>query len=342
MDKIFSGVQPTGNLHIGNYLGAIKNFVELQNNKKAECFYCVVDLHAITVWQDPSDLKKEIMETAAVFLAAGIDTKKRIIFNQSKVTFHSELAWILNCICRIGWLNRMTQFKEKAGKNREKVSVGLYNYPVLMAADILAYKSNYVPVGEDQKQHLELARDIAQKFNYDYNISFFPEVKPLIFGKATRVMSLRNGASKMSKSDISDYSRINLTDNADLIYNKIKKAKTDSSEIMGTEVLDENSKIKSLVLSSRPEAVNLLNIYSALAEIEINEALVKFQGKDFRFLKECLSEILIEKIVPLGIKIKEMLEDKNYILETLNNGAERARVEAEKNLKEIKEIIGFI
>ncbi len=342
MDKIFSGVQPTGNLHIGNYLGAIKNFVELQNNGKARCFYCVVDLHAITVWQDPINLKKEIMETAAVFLAAGIDPKKSIIFNQSKVLFHSELAWILNCICRIGWLNRMTQFKEKAGKNREKVSVGLYNYPVLMAADILAYKSNYVPVGEDQKQHLELARDIAQKFNYDYSVNFFPEIKPLIFGKATRVMSLRNGNSKMSKSDISDYSRINLTDSADLIYNKIKKAKTDSNEIMGIEALDENGNIKSEILYSRPEAVNLLNIYSALADIEIKETLQNFQGKEFRYLKDSISEILVEVIVPLGNKIKDMLEDKTYILDILNDGAEKARGDAEKNLKEIKEIIGFI
>ena len=312
MDKIFSGVQPTGNLHIGNYLGAIKNFVELQNNGKARCFYCVVDLHAITVWQDPINLRKEIMETAAVFLAAGIDPKKSIIFNQSKVLFHSELAWILNCICRIGWLNRMTQF-------REKVSVGLYNYPVLMAADILAYKSNYVPVGEDQKQHLELARDIAQKFNYDYSVNFFPEIKPLILGKATRIMSLRNGNSKMSKSEISDYSRINLTDSADLIYNKIKKAKTDNNEIMGIEALDENGNIKSEILSSRPEVVNLLNIYSALSNTEIKETLQNFQGKEFRYLKDSISEILVEVIVPLGNKIKEMLEDKTYILDILNN-----------------------
>ena len=341
MDKIFSGVQPTGNLHIGNYLGAIKNFVELQKNANYFCLYCVVDLHAITVWQDPIKLKKEIMETTATFLAAGIDPEKSIIFNQSKVSYHAELSWILNCVCRIGWLNRMTQFKEKAGKNRENVSVGLYTYPVLMAADVLAYKSNAVPVGEDQKQHLELARDIAKKFNHDFKVEFFPDIKPLIFGKATRVMSLRNGNAKMSKSDISDFSRINLQDDVDLINKKIKKAKTDSDEVMGVEALDDTGKIKKEVLLARPEAVNLINIYGATTDMDIKETLENFGGKDFRYLKENLSEVLIDKILPIGTKIKEILKDKEYLLNVLKNGAERANEEASTNLKKVKEIIGL-
>ena len=257
MDCIFSGVQPTGNLHIGNYLGAIKNFVQIQKRENiSKSYYCVVDLHAITVWQNPDQLKKDTLETAASFLAAGVEPEKSIIFNQSRVSTHAELAWILNCICRIGWLNRMTQFKEKAGKNREKASVGLYAYPVLMASDILSYKSNLVPVGDDQKQHLELARDIANKFNYDYKVDYFPEIKPLIFGSATRVMSLRNGEKKMSKSDESDFSRINLVDDTDTISNKIKKAKTDSDSIMGLESLDSDGEFNKNIIVQRPEAVN--------------------------------------------------------------------------------------
>ena len=343
MDKIFSGVQPTGNLHIGNYLGAIKNFVELQNkDESAIAYYCVVDLHAITVWQEPEKLKKEILETTAVFIASGIDPNRSIIFNQSKVEYHAELSWIFNCICRVGWLNRMTQFKEKAGKNRENVSVGLYTYPVLMAADILAYKSNLVPVGEDQKQHLELARDIAQKFNHDYRVEFFPDIKPLIFGKATRVMSLRNGNAKMSKSDDSDYSRINLLDEPDMIHNKIKKAKTDSQAIMGEEALDEDKKVKHDILSSRPEAINLLQIYSAITDKDIRETLNLFSGKEFRLLKESLSEALIEKIVPIGNEVKKMLSDAKFLEEVLNLGSEKAREEAKKNLLDIKKTVGLI
>ena len=343
MDRIFSGVQPTGNLHIGNYLGAIKNFVELQNNtKQSTCYYCVVDLHAITVWQEPAKLKKDTLETVACFIAAGIDPKKSIIFNQSKVSTHSELAWILNCVCRMGWLNRMTQFKEKAGKNRENVSVGLFAYPVLMASDILAYKSNKVPVGEDQKQHLELARDIAKKFNNDFEVDFFPEVEPLIFGGATRVMSLRNGLNKMSKSDISDYSRINIMDSKDLIVNKIKKAKTDSSVIMGEEVLDESGKFSKEIISQRPEACNLLQIYSAISGASVTETLKSFEGKEFRVLKEVLAETLIQKIFPIGYEVRKMLNEENYLIRVLEEGAQKAKEQAEENLKELKNIIGFI
>ena len=330
-------------MHIGNYLGAIKNFVELQNkNDDIISYYCVVDLHAITVWQDPDKLRKETLETTAVFLAAGIEPKKSIIFNQSKVEAHAELAWILNCICRMGWLNRMTQFKEKAGKNKENVSLGLYSYPVLMAADILAYKSNLVPVGEDQKQHLELARDIAKKFNYDYKLDFFPDIKPLILGNATRVMSLRNGNSKMSKSDVSDFSRINLLDDADTIQNKIKKAKTDSYEIMGQESIDDNGNIKESVVLERAEAVNLIQIYTALSDQGLKKTLNLFAGKEFRVFKEDLADIIIDKIVPIGNEVKKMLDDKIFLLKVLEEGAEVARVEARKNLKDIKKIIGFI
>ena len=343
MNKVFSGVQPTGNLHIGNYLGAIKNFVDLQNNHSdISHYYCVVDLHAITVWQDPEKLRKETLETTAIFLASGIDPKKSIIFNQSKVEGHTELAWVLNCICRIGWLNRMTQFKEKAGKNKENVSLGLYSYPVLMAADILAYKSNLVPVGEDQKQHLELVRDIAKKFNHDYKVNFFPDIKPLILGRATRVMSLRNGNSKMSKSDISDFSRINLLDDPDTIQNKIKKAKTDSFEIMGQDCIGDDGNIKESVLLERPEAANLIQIYAALSNQDLSEALGFLGGKEFRILKEKLIDILIAKIAPIGNEVKKMLNDKIFLHKVLEEGAEAARTESTNNLKDIKKIIGFI
>ena len=342
MDCIFSGVQPTGNLHIGNYLGAIQNFVQIQKRENiSRSYYCVVDLHAITVWQNPDQLKKDTLETAASFLAAGVDPEKSIIFNQSRVSTHAELAWILNCICRIGWLNRMTQFKEKAGKNREKASVGLYAYPVLMASDILSYKSNLVPVGDDQKQHLELARDIANKFNYDYKVDYFPEIKPLIFGSATRVMSLRNGEKKMSKSDESDFSRINLVDDTDTISNKIKKAKTDSDSIMGLESLDSNGEFNKNIIVQRPEAVNLLNIFCSIENISKQKALELFSGKNFSSLKDALSESLISKIVPIGKEMKKMLYDKKYLESVLNEGAEAAEEDARKNLLQIKNIIGF-
>ena len=342
MDCIFSGVQPTGNLHLGNYLGAIQNFVQIQKRENiSRSYYCVVDLHAITVWQNPDQLKKDTLETAASFLAAGVDPEKSIIFNQSRVSTHAELAWILNCICRIGWLNRMTQFKEKAGKNREKASVGLYAYPVLMASDILSYKSNLVPVGDDQKQHLELARDIANKFNYDYKVDYFPEIKPLIFGSATRVMSLRNGEKKMSKSDESDFSRINLVDDTDTISNKIKKAKTDSDSIMGLESLDSDGEFNKNIIVQRPEAVNLLNIFCSIENISKQKALELFSGKNFSSLKDALSESLISKIVPIGKEMKKMLYDKKYLESVLNKGAEAAEEAAKKNLLQIKNIIGF-
>jgi tryptophanyl-tRNA synthetase len=294
--KIFSGVQPTGNLHLGNYLGAIKNFVKLQNEKENECIFCVVDLHAITVKQDPKELKKNIRETAATFIASGIDPSKSIIFNQSMVSAHSEATWILSCVSRIGWLNRMTQFKEKAGKDKEKASIGLYSYPVLMAADILLYDATHVPVGDDQKQHLELCRDIAQKFNNDFDVTNFLKVpEPLIQKKFSRIMSLRDGLKKMSKSDPSDFSRINLTDNRDEILNKIKKAKTDP--------LPLPSAVKDL--NERPEAENLLGIYSSLKNQNLEKSIIEFKGKNFSEFKDKLSETLIETIDPISREIKK-------------------------------------
>ena len=327
---VFSGVQPTGSLHLGNYLGALKNFVDLQKNN--ECIYCVVDLHAITVFQDPKQLRDNILETTAAFLASGLDHKKSIIFNQSSVSGHAELAWILNCVARIGWLNRMTQFKDKAGKDREKASVGLYIYPNLMAADILLYKSTHVPVGADQKQHLELCRDIAQRFNNDFKKNIFPIPEPLIQKNISRVMSLRDGTKKMSKSDESSYSRIDLKDSADEIVKKIKKAKSDSLPI--PESLSE--------LDSKPEALNLLNIYSDLNKSTLEKTLNEMKGKDYSYLKNKLSEILIEIICPIGKKITQFLDDKNFLEKVINEGSEKANKIAQKNLKEIKNIVGFL
>ena len=334
MDKkklVFSGVQPTGNLHLGNYLGALRNFVALQH--KADCIYCVVDLHAITTFQNPKDLKNNILETTAVFLASGIDEKKNIIFNQSSVRGHTELAWILSCTSRMGWLNRMTQFKEKAGKDKEKASVGLYIYPNLMAADILLYKATHVPVGADQKQHLELSRDIAQKFNKDYNLKeFFPIPEPLIPKNISRIMSLRDGTKKMSKSEESDYSRINLKDSPEEIVKKIKKAKTDTDPIP-YEIKD---------LENRPEALNLINIYSELKGSNLEETLIKLAGKDFSTFKPMLSEIIIETICPIGKKIKDLLKDQTYLKAVIQKGKEKANLKAEENLKKIREIVGLV
>jgi tryptophanyl-tRNA synthetase len=327
---VFSGVQPTGSLHLGNYLGALKNFVDLQKNN--ECIYCVVDLHAITVFQDPRELRDNILETTAAFLASGLDHKKSIIFNQSSVSGHAELAWILNCVARIGWLNRMTQFKDKAGKDREKASVGLYIYPNLMAADILLYKSTHVPVGADQKQHLELCRDIAQRFNNDFKKNIFPIPEPLIQKNISRVMSLRDGTKKMSKSDESSYSRIDLKDSADEIVKKIKKAKSDSLPI--PESLSE--------LDSKPEALNLLNIYSDLNKSTLEKTLNEMKGKDYSYLKNKLSEILIEIICPIGKKITQFLDDKTFLEKVINEGSEKANKIAQKNLKEIKNTVGFL
>ena len=330
--KIFSGVQPTGNLHLGNYLGAIKNFVELQNAKENECIFCVVDLHAITVKQDPQELKKNIRETAATFIASGIDPNNSIIFNQSMVSAHSEAAWILSCVSRIGWLNRMTQFKEKAGKDKEKASIGLYSYPVLMAADILLYDATHVPVGDDQKQHLELCRDIAQKFNNDFNVMDFLKVpEPLIQKQFSRIMSLKDGVKKMSKSDPSDLSRINLTDEKDEIYNKIKKAKTDTKP-MPTGIND---------LVERPEAENLLGIYSSLRNQKLENSINDFKGKQFSEFKEKLSEALIEKIEPISKEVKKLLNDEKYLDQILLKGSEKADRIASKKIKEIKELVGF-
>ena len=327
---VFSGVQPTGSLHLGNYLGALKNFVDLQKNN--ECIYCVVDLHAITVFQDPKELRDNILETTAAFLASGLDYKKSIIFNQSSVSGHAELAWILNCVARIGWLNRMTQFKDKAGKDREKASVGLYIYPNLMAADILLYKSTHVPVGADQKQHLELCRDIAQRFNNDFKKNIFPIPEPLIQKNISRIMSLRDGTKKMSKSDESSYSRIDLKDSADEIVKKIKKAKSDSLPI--PESLSE--------LDSKPEALNLLNIYSDLNKSTLEKTLNEMKGKDYSYLKNKLSEILIEIICPIGKKITQFLDDKTFLEKVINEGSEKANKIAQKNLKEIKNTVGFL
>ena len=326
---VFSGVQPTGNLHLGNYLGALKNFVSLQ--EKTECIYCVVDLHAITVFQDPKELRNNILETTAGFLATGLDSKKSIIFNQSSVSGHAELAWILNCIARVGWLNRMTQFKDKAGKDKEKASVGLYIYPNLMAADILLYKATHVPVGADQKQHLELCRDIAQKFNKDFKKDVFPIPEPLIQKNISRVMSLREGSKKMSKSDDSEYSRINLKDSADDIIKKIKKAKSDSSTI------PDNLKD----LEKKHEALNLINIYSDLTNNSLEQALNELKGKEYSYLKNKLSEVLVEAICPVGKKIKELLDDRSYLEKVLREGTEKARILAEYNLKEIRNAVGF-
>ena len=330
--KIFSGVQPTGNLHLGNYLGAIKNFVELQNDKKNECIYCVVDLHSITIKQDAKVLKKNIRETTATFIASGLNPENSIIFNQSAVSAHSEGAWILGCVSRMGWLSRMTQFKEKAGKDKEKASVGLYVYPVLMAADILLYDATHVPVGEDQKQHLELCRDIAQRFNNDFNAPDFLKVpEPLIQKQFSRIMSLKDGLKKMSKSDLSDFSRINLTDDKDLIINKIRKAKTDTLPMPG---LNDD-------LEKRPEVLNLLGIYSSLSNQSIDKVKVEFEGKNFSVFKDKLSELLVDKIDPIGKKIKDLLKDEKYLDKILQKGAEKADNLSSKKINKMKNLVGF-
>ena len=330
-ELVFSGVQPTGNLHLGNYLGALKNFVSLQKLKN--CLYCVVDLHAITTFQNPKDLNSNILETTAGFLASGLDSDKSIIFNQSSVSGHTELAWILNCVCRVGWLNRMTQFKDKAGKDKEKASVGLYIYPNLMAADILLYKATHVPVGADQKQHLELSRDIAQKFNNDFKKKdFFPLPEPLIQKNISRVMSLRDGTKKMSKSEESDYSRINLKDGPDEIVKKIKKAKSDS------EPIPDNLKS----LGNKPEALNLLNIYSEVSKTNLEKVLKEMGGKEYSYIKTKLADLLISEICPVGKEIIKLMKDKAHLIKILKKGTEKADIIAEENLKNIREKVGLI
>jgi len=338
-ERVFSGVQPTGNLHLGNYLGAIVKFVALQ--ERYDCIYCVVDMHAITVWQEPAELKRNIRETAAAYIACGIDPRRHIVFNQSQVAEHAELAWVLNCVARLGWLNRMTQFKEKAGKDRENASIGLYAYPALMAADILVYRATHVPVGEDQKQHLELSRDIAQKFNNDFAASidtlglgpaFFPLPEPLIQGPATRVMSLRDGAKKMSKSDASDYSRINLTDDADTIAQKIRKAKTDPDPLPHEEKGLEN----------RPEADNLVGIFAALANRTHAEVLQEFGGAQFSSFKAALVDLAVARLGPIGADMKRLVQDPAHIDAVLADGAERARAIAAETMNSVKDIVGFV
>ena len=328
-NRILSGVQPSGDLHLGNYLGAIKNFVTLQTNY--ECFFCVVDLHAITVWQDPNLLMQKTREVTAAFIASGIDPEKNVLFAQSQVPQHTQLAWVFNCVARMGWLNRMTQFKDKAGKDKENVSVGLFSYPTLMAADILIYLATHVPVGEDQKQHLELTRDIAQKFNNDFKTNLFPIPEPLIFGEATKVMSLRDGNKKMSKSDISDYSRIMLTDNSENILLKIKKAKTDPLP------LPENI----IDAKKRPEALNLLNIFAALSNMTTDKAINEFAGKEFSQFKKDLAELIIDKINPISLEMKKLMEDKGYLDKIMKNGKEKATNVAEPVLNQVYDIIGF-
>jgi tryptophanyl-tRNA synthetase len=343
IERVFSGVQPTGNLHLGNYLGAIVNFVKLQATHS--CIYCVVDLHAITVpvavWGGPDELRRNTREVTAAFIASGIDPKKQIIFNQSQVSGHAELAWVFNCVARLGWLNRMTQFKEKAGKDRENASIGLYDYPVLMASDILVYRATHVPVGEDQKQHLELARDIAQKFNNDFSESiasqghgdtFFPLPEPVITGPATRVMSLRDGTKKMSKSDPSDYSRINLTDDADAIAQKIRKAKTDPEPLPSEEK----------GLEPRPEADNLVGIYAALSGRPKSEVLSEFGGAQFSGFKSNLVDLAVAKLSPIAAEMKRLTADQAYVDQVLIDGADRARAIAAETMNAVKDIVGFI
>ena len=328
---VLSGVQPTGNLHLGNYLGAIKNFVSMQ--KDYECLFCVVDLHAITVFQDPKDLKNNTYEIVASYLASGINQDESIIFNQSQVSFHAELAWVLSCVCRIGWLNRMTQFKEKAGKDKEKASAGLYTYPILMASDILLYKATHVPVGNDQKQHLELTRDIAQKFNNDFNVdNFFPLPEPFIDRDISRIMSLRDGMSKMSKSDLSDYSRINLQDDKDLIIKKIKKSKT--ADTLMPSSLDEVNKF--------PEINNLLNIFTGVTDKNKNELINFYKGLNFSGFKSDLADAIVDKISPIGNEIRRLMDDKKYLDNVLSIGNEKAKLKASKTMSEIYDIIGFI
>jgi tryptophanyl-tRNA synthetase len=338
-ERVFSGVQPTGNLHLGNYLGAIVKFVALQENY--DCIYCVVDLHAVTVWQDPAELPKATREVTAAFIACGIDPKRHIIFNQSQVAEHAELAWVFNCVARLGWLNRMTQFKEKAGKDRESASVGLYVYPNLMAADILVYRATHVPVGEDQKQHLELSRDVAQKFNNDfaksiaahgYGDAFFPLPEPIIQGPATRVMSLRDGTKKMSKSDPSDQSRINLTDDADAIAHKIRRAKTDPHALPSEEK----------GLHPRPEADNLIGIYAALAEMSKAGVLREFGGAQFSTFKSALADLAIAKLAPITAEMKRLIADPVHIDGVLAEGAARAQVMAAETMKAVKDVVGFV
>jgi tryptophanyl-tRNA synthetase len=334
MKRIFSGIQPSGGFTLGNYLGAIKNWVGLQRDY--ECIYCIVDLHAITQFQKPEELRANSRLGAATLMAAGIDHKKHIILLQSSVPAHAQLAWVFNCVARIGWMNRMTQFKDKAGKDREGASLGLYAYPSLMAADILLYKATHVPVGEDQKQHVELTRDIAQKFNHDYGVDFFPLTQPLIFGEATRVMSLRDGAKKMSKSDPSDYSRINLTDDADAIADKIKKAKTDPHPLPDKAPASEKER------AQRPEAYNLMGIYAALADTTMAAVAKEHGGKQFSAFKNALTELAVARLSPITAEMRRLTADPGAVDAVLRDSAERCQAMAEPVLKDVYRIVGFL
>ena len=329
-NRIFSGVQPTGSLHLGNYLGAIRNWARLQD--EFEAIYCVVDLHAVTAPHDPKELSRATREVTAGLIASGIDPARSIIFNQSMIPEHAELSWLFNCVARLGWLNRMTQFKEKAGKNREQASVGLYAYPVLMAADILAYKATHVPVGEDQKQHLELTRDIAQSFNSTYGVDYFPLPEPQIFGSATRVMSLRDGTKKMSKSDESDYSRINMIDGADEIEQKIRKARTDP------DPLPESAE----GLAERPEALNLVSIYAALEDVEIDQVIQEYQGQGFSTFKKALADLAVARLDPVSSEMKRLTAEPGEIDQILADGADRAAQLSRPIVAEVREIMGFL
>lgn len=338
-NRIFSGVQPTGDLHMGNYLGALKNFVRLQESH--ECIYCVVDLHAVTVWQNPSELANQTREITAAFLAAGLDPAQSIIFHQSAVTQHAELGWMFNCVARMGWLQRMTQFKDKAGKNAQNMSVGLFDYPVLQAADILIYRATHVPVGEDQKQHLELSRDIAQKFNHDFGHDYFPMIEPIIQGPATRVMSLRDGKKKMSKSDASDYSRINMRDDADTIALKVRKAKTDPLPLPTVEDLVEG-KLAEPMRAERPEAANLIELYGAIADKSVTEILTEFGGQEFRGFKESLADVAVSVFAPMRERMEGYMADPASIDAILKDGAERAAAIAEPVMADVKSLMGFL
>lgn len=329
-NRIFSGAQPSGNMHLGNYLGAFRNWARLQNDY--ECIFCVVDMHAITVWQDPTDLQAQVREAAAAYIASGVNPEESILFNQSRVPGHAELAWIFNCVARLGWLNRMTQFKDKAGKNRENASTGLYVYPNLMAADILLYKATHVPVGEDQKQHLELTRDIAQKFNSDFGIELFPLTEPLILAEGARVMSLRDGSKKMSKSDPSEFSRINLNDDADTLAQKIRKAKTDA------ELLPAKAEL----LEGRPEAKNLVGIYAALADMERDAVCAQYEGKGFGDFKKALTEVVVDKLAPITTEMVKLQNDPAYIDSILKAGGEKAQELSAPILAEVKKTVGFL
>ena len=340
--RVFSGIQPSGGLTLGSYLGALKRFVEMQDAGTHECIYCMVDLHAITVWQDPEALRRQTREAAAAFMAAGIDPSRSVLFNQSQAPEHAQLAWVFNCVARMGWMSRMTQWKDKAGKNSENASLGLFAYPALMAADILAYHATHVPVGEDQKQHLELTRDIAAKFNHDFGEEFFPITEPVIEGPATRVMSLRDGTKKMSKSDPSEYSRITMLDDADAVAAKVRKATTDPHPLPDVDVLDENGTVKAEAEAERPAAYNLLGIYAALTEQSIAKAIEETAGSSFADFKTKLTDVAVAKLGPIGSEMQRLMADASYLDQVLLDGADKAAKIADKVVEDTYDIMGLL